>query len=89
MDREELKAKVAELANKVNELKAEIKVLGELKSPQELKDAVEYSARASSSMAAIFCKRESLFVMVSSSFRQTLPGRNGEPCSRTGPKRSA
>lgn len=45
MDREELKAKIAELANKVNELKAEIKVLGELKSPQELKDAVEYSAR--------------------------------------------
>lgn len=45
MDREELKAKIAELANKVNELKAEIKVLGELKSPQELKDAAEYSAR--------------------------------------------
>ena len=45
MDREEIKAKIAELANKVNELKAEIKVLGELKSPQELKDAVEYSAR--------------------------------------------
>ena len=45
MDKDELKAKVAELANKVNELKAEIKVLGELKSPQELKDAAEYSAR--------------------------------------------
>lgn len=45
MDREELKAKIAELANKVNELKAEMKVLGELKSPQELRDAAEYSAR--------------------------------------------
>ena len=45
MDREELKAKIAELASKANELKDEIRVLGELKSPQELKDAAEYSAR--------------------------------------------
>lgn len=45
MDREELKAKIAELASRANELKDEIRVLGELKSPQELKDAAEYSAR--------------------------------------------
>ena len=45
MDKEELKSKVAELAKKANELKAEIMALGELKSPQELKDAAEYSAR--------------------------------------------
>lgn len=45
MDKEELKAKVAELVNRANELKDEIRVLGELKSPQELKNAVEYSAR--------------------------------------------
>ena len=45
MDKEELKAKVAELAKKANELKSEIMALGELKSPQELKDAAEYSAR--------------------------------------------
>ena len=45
VDKEELKAKVAELAKKANELKSEIMALGELKSPQELKDAAEYSAR--------------------------------------------
>jgi len=45
MDKEELKAKIAELARRANELKEEIKVLSELKSPQELKNAVEYSAR--------------------------------------------
>ena len=45
MDKEELKAKIAELASKANELKDEIRVLSELKSPQELKDAAEYSAR--------------------------------------------
>lgn len=45
MDKEELKAKVAELAKRANELKSEIRALGELKSPQELKDAAEYSAR--------------------------------------------
>ena len=45
MDKDEFKAKIAELARKANELKAEIRTLGELKSPQELKDAAEYSAR--------------------------------------------
>ena len=45
MDKEELKAKIAELAVKANELRAEIRKLGELTSPQELKDAAEYSAR--------------------------------------------
>ena len=45
MDKEELRAKVAELAGRANELRAEIRKLGELKSPQELKDAAEYSAR--------------------------------------------
>lgn len=45
MDKEELKSKVAELAKRANELKADIRALGELKSPQELKDAAEYSAR--------------------------------------------
>ena len=45
MNRDELKAKVAELAAKANELRAEIRTLGELKSPQELRDAAEYSAR--------------------------------------------
>ena len=45
MDKEELKARIADLAKRANELKAELKTLGELKSPQELKDAAEYSAR--------------------------------------------
>ncbi len=45
IDRDELREKIAELAIKANELKAEIKTLSELKSPQELKDAAEYSAR--------------------------------------------
>ena len=45
MDREDIKAKIAELALRANELKAEIGKLGELKSPQELKNAAEYSAR--------------------------------------------
>ena len=45
MDKDDLKAKIAELASRANELKDEIRVLGELKSPQELKDAAEYSAR--------------------------------------------
>lgn len=47
MDKDELKAKIAELSRRANELKADIKALSELKlkSPQELKDAAEYSAR--------------------------------------------
>ena len=45
IDRDELRDKIAELAIKANELKAEIKTLSELKSPQELKDAAEYSVR--------------------------------------------
>jgi len=45
MDKDELRAKIAELAAKANDLKTEIRTLSELKSPQELKDAAEYSAR--------------------------------------------
>ena len=45
MEREELKVKLADLTKRVNELKDEIKVLAELKSPEELKAAAEYSVR--------------------------------------------
>ena len=45
MNRDEVKAKIAELSRRANELKEEIRALGELKSPQELRDAAEYSAR--------------------------------------------
>ena len=45
INRDELQEKIAELSKRANELKTEIKTLGELKSPQELKDAAEYSAR--------------------------------------------
>ena len=45
MDKDAFKARLAELAARANELKAEIRTLGELKSPRELRDAAEYSAR--------------------------------------------
>ena len=57
INRDELREKIAELANKANELKAEIKTLSELKSPQELKDAAEYSARGF--RAVLLAKRRS------------------------------
>ena len=45
IDKEDLKARIADLVEKANELKSEIKTLSELKTPQELKDSAEYSAR--------------------------------------------
>ena len=45
IDKEDLKARIAELVEKANELKSEIRTLSELKTPQELKDSAEYSAR--------------------------------------------
>ncbi|MBQ4471405.1 MAG: diacylglycerol kinase [Kiritimatiellae bacterium] len=45
IDKEDLKARIADLVEKANELKSEIRTLSELKTPQELKDSAEYSAR--------------------------------------------
>ena len=45
INRDALQEKIAELTRRANELRADIKTLSELKSPQELKNAAEYSAR--------------------------------------------